>query len=133
MTTPKGLQFGIFPTPKAASFDEDLRLIRLADDIGLDLVGIQDHPYQRRFLDVFMLMSWALASTQNIRVFPDVANLAMRAPAMIAKASASLDVMSRGRSSWVWGQGASTTPLPPWAVRGARRASPLRPSRRLSI
>ena len=37
MTTPKGLQFGIFPTPNAASFDEDLRLIRLADDIGLDL------------------------------------------------------------------------------------------------
>ena len=60
MTTPKGLQFGIFPTPNAASFDEDLRLIRLADDMGLDLVGIQDHPYQRRFLDVFTLMSWSM-------------------------------------------------------------------------
>ncbi len=58
-------------------------MIRLADDMGLDLVGIQDHPYQRRFLDVFTLMAWALASTQNIRVFPDVANLAMRAPAVM--------------------------------------------------
>ncbi len=54
------IQFGIFPTPNAASFEEDQRLIRLADDMGLDLVGIQDHPYLRRFLDVFTLMSWAL-------------------------------------------------------------------------
>ena len=56
MTTPNDLRFGIFPIPNAASFEEDLRLIRLADDMGLDLVGIQDHPYQRRFFDVFTLI-----------------------------------------------------------------------------
>ena len=39
MTKSNGLQFGIFPTPNAASFDEDLRLIRLADDIGFSLLG----------------------------------------------------------------------------------------------
>ncbi len=121
MTTPNGVQFGIFPTPNAASFDEDLRLIRLADDIGLDLVGIQDHPYQRRFLDVFTLMSWALASTENIRVFPDVANLAMRAPAMIAKESASLDVMSRGRFELGLGAGSFYDAI---AAMGGPRRSP---------
>jgi len=121
MTTPDELQFGIFPTPDAASFEEALRLIRLADDMGLDLVGIQDHPYQRRFLDVFSLMSWALASTTNIKVFPDVANLAMRAPAMIAKESASLDVMSRGRFELGLGAGSFYDAI---AAMGGPRRSP---------
>ena len=31
MTTPGGLQFGIFPMPDAAPFAENLRLIRLGD------------------------------------------------------------------------------------------------------
>lgn len=98
--------FGIFPTPNAATFEEDLRLVRLADELGLDLVGVQDHPYQRRFLDTFTLMSWMLASTKQITVFPDVASLPMRPPAMLAKEAASLSVMSGGRFELGLGAGA---------------------------
>ena len=43
MTTSNSPQFGIFPTPHAASVEEDLRLIRHADKLSLDLVGIRDH------------------------------------------------------------------------------------------
>ena len=68
-----------------------------AERTGLDIVGIQDHPYQQRFLDTFALIADLLARTTSIRFFPDVANLPMRGPTMIAKAAASLDVMSGGR------------------------------------
>lgn len=89
--------FGIFPSPQADDHEQTVRLVQLAEELGLDLVGIQDHPYQRRFLDTFSLMADLLARTERIRVFPDVANLPLRGAAMIAKAAASMDVMSRGR------------------------------------
>lgn len=91
------LQFGIFPSPDAAAYEETVRVATLADELGLDLVGVQDHPYQRRYLDTFSLMADLLARTERVRIFPDVANLPMRGAAMIAKAAASLDIMSGGR------------------------------------
>src|SRR6266550_8057775 len=78
----------------------------MADEAGLDLIGIQDHPYQRRFLDTWMLMATVLANTQRVRVFPDVANLPLRPPAVLAKAAASLDVLSGGRFELGLGAGA---------------------------
>jgi alkanesulfonate monooxygenase SsuD/methylene tetrahydromethanopterin reductase-like flavin-dependent oxidoreductase (luciferase family) len=100
------LQFGIFPVPRADSLQEVRRVVRAADDGGLDLVGIQDHPYQRRFLDTWALMAWLLAETNRITVFPAVANLPLRPPRMLAKAAASLDVMSGGRFELGLGAGA---------------------------
>jgi len=100
------LQFGVFPTPEAEALPELLAIARVADEGGLDLIGIQDHPYQRRFLDTWMLMATILARTQRVRVFPDVANLPLRPPAVMAKAAASLDVISGGRFELGLGAGA---------------------------
>jgi alkanesulfonate monooxygenase SsuD/methylene tetrahydromethanopterin reductase-like flavin-dependent oxidoreductase (luciferase family) len=91
------LRFGVFPAPEAARLEEVLALARVADERNLEYVGIQDHPYQRRFLDTWMLMATVLAKTQRVTVFPDVANLPLRPPAVLAKAAASLDVLSGGR------------------------------------
>ena len=91
------LRFGVFPTPEAAALDEVLALARIADEEDLEYVGIQDHPYQRRFLDTWMLMATVLAKTERVSVFPDVANLPLRPPAVLAKSAASLDVLSGGR------------------------------------
>jgi alkanesulfonate monooxygenase SsuD/methylene tetrahydromethanopterin reductase-like flavin-dependent oxidoreductase (luciferase family) len=102
----RALGFGVFPTPEAAKLDEVLALARVADQEGLDYVGIQDHPYQRRFLDTWMLMATVLAGTERVRVFPDVANLPLRPPAVTAKAAASLDVLSGGRFELGLGAGA---------------------------
>lgn len=100
------LRFGVFPAPEAASLDEVLALARVADEGGLEYVGIQDHPYQRRFLDTWMLMATVLARTESVSVFPDVANLPLRPPAVLAKAAASLDVLSGGRFELGLGAGA---------------------------
>jgi alkanesulfonate monooxygenase SsuD/methylene tetrahydromethanopterin reductase-like flavin-dependent oxidoreductase (luciferase family) len=100
------IRFGIFPSPRADFAQECLRMARAADAAGLDLVGIQDHPYQRRFLDTWQLMGFVLAQTSRISVFPDVANLPLRPPRMMAKAAASLDVLSGGRFELGLGAGA---------------------------
>jgi alkanesulfonate monooxygenase SsuD/methylene tetrahydromethanopterin reductase-like flavin-dependent oxidoreductase (luciferase family) len=91
------LEFGLSIVPASADTELARRLARRADDLGLDLIGIQDHPYQWRFLDTWTLIADLLARTERIRFFPDVANLPLRGPAMIAKQAASLDALSGGR------------------------------------
>ena len=98
--------FGISVTPNAADHAQIVQQVLAADRGGLDLVGIQDHPYQRRFLDTFVLIADLAARTERIRFFPDVANLPLRGPTMIAKAAASMDVMSGGRFELGIGAGA---------------------------
>lgn len=88
---------GLFLDPSAAVLPEALEIAQIADDGGLDFIGVQDHPYQRRFLDTFQLIAFLMGQTSKVRFFPDVACLPLRPPAMLAKWSASLDVMSKGR------------------------------------
>lgn len=91
------VEFGYFPVPNADDYRELVEQTRIADQSGLDLIGIQDHPYQRRFLDTFSLIADLAARTERVRFFPDVANLPLRHPSVMAKAAASIDVMSGGR------------------------------------
>jgi alkanesulfonate monooxygenase SsuD/methylene tetrahydromethanopterin reductase-like flavin-dependent oxidoreductase (luciferase family) len=100
------LQFGVFITPDAAQADAVLALARLADAVGLDLVTFQDHPYQARFLDTWTLLSVVAAQTTRVRVAPNVLNLPLRPPAVLARAVASLDRLSGGRVELGLGAGA---------------------------
>jgi alkanesulfonate monooxygenase SsuD/methylene tetrahydromethanopterin reductase-like flavin-dependent oxidoreductase (luciferase family) len=90
-------EFGISITPDWSKQEEILDLARAADDGGLDLIGIQDHPYQWRFHDTWTLIAFLAGKTSRISFFPDVANLPLRPPAILAKAAASLDVLTGGR------------------------------------
>ena len=100
------LEFGASVEPLADPPDWAGRVAVAADRAGLDLVGIQDHPYQRRFLDTWTLISTLVPVTERVRFFPDVACLPLRPPAMLAKAAASLDVLSGGRIEMGLGAGA---------------------------
>jgi alkanesulfonate monooxygenase SsuD/methylene tetrahydromethanopterin reductase-like flavin-dependent oxidoreductase (luciferase family) len=91
------LQFGISLVPATERLDRIREMVRAADEAALDLVGVQDHPYQHHFLDTWSLIPTLLAETRRISFFTDVANLPLRPPAVMAKAAASLDVLSGGR------------------------------------
>ena len=62
-------------------------------------------PYQRRFVDTWTLLGAIAAVTTRVGFFPDVANLPLRPPAVMAKAAASLDVLSGGRFELALGAG----------------------------
>ncbi len=101
------LSFGIFPPPDADSLDAIWEAVHIADQEGLDLVGIQDHPYQRRFVDTLALLTAIAVRTEQISVFPDVASLPLRPPAALAKTAASIDLLSGGRFELGLGKGRS--------------------------
>ena len=87
----RDLEFGYFLTPTA---DDPARLVAAAqelDELGFELLGLQDHPYQGSFLDTWTLLSVIAARTSRLRVFPDVATLPLRPPAVLAKSAATLD------------------------------------------
>lgn len=100
------LEFGIFPVPEAHRLDEIRAQVAAAEQAGLDLVGIQDHPYQKRYLDTLALISSLAAETSTIRFFTDVVSLPMRPAPVLAKTAASIDILSGGRFELGLGAGA---------------------------
>lgn len=100
------LQFGIFPSPDAAAATHTLELAQVAEVSGLDLLTVQDHPYQSRHLDALTLLSVVAARTTTLRVALNVANLPLRPPVVLARSVASLDLLSGGRVELGLGAGA---------------------------
>jgi alkanesulfonate monooxygenase SsuD/methylene tetrahydromethanopterin reductase-like flavin-dependent oxidoreductase (luciferase family)/FAD/FMN-containing dehydrogenase len=91
------LEFGTFLTPTAQDPDRVVGLAELTEAAGLDLATFQDHPYNPAFLDTWTLLSWVAARTERLRVSGNVINLPLRPPAVLARAAASLDRLSKGR------------------------------------
>ncbi|WP_315096501.1 LLM class flavin-dependent oxidoreductase [uncultured Cellulomonas sp.] len=100
------LVFGSFLTPSAKDPAQVVALARASESAGLDLVTFQDHPYQPAFLDTWTLLSWVAASTERVQVAGNVLNLPLRPPAVLARAAASLDLLSGGRFALGLGAGA---------------------------
>src|SRR5687768_16153211 len=98
--------FGVSITPTAHDPQHLLKLARVADEAGLDLLGVQDHAYNSTFLDTWTLLSMIGGQTTQIKLVPDVATLPLRPPAMLAKAAASLDLLTGGRVELGLGAGA---------------------------
>jgi alkanesulfonate monooxygenase SsuD/methylene tetrahydromethanopterin reductase-like flavin-dependent oxidoreductase (luciferase family) len=104
------LLFGTFITPQNRRPEDVVALAQLSERVGLDLVTFQDHPYQPGFLDTWTLLSWVAAQTETITVSGNVLNLPLRPPAVLARAAASLDLLSGGRVA---------TPFYSWRRTGA--------------
>jgi alkanesulfonate monooxygenase SsuD/methylene tetrahydromethanopterin reductase-like flavin-dependent oxidoreductase (luciferase family) len=116
------VELGAFVVPDASDPAGLLEQALAVERGGLELVGIQDHPYQRRFLDTFSLLAFLAGRTERVRLFPDVGNLPLRRPAMLAKAAASIDVLSGGRFELGLGAGAFWDAIE--AFGGERRTGP---------
>lgn len=115
------LLFGAFLTPSAEQPDQVVALARLAEQVGLDLATFQDHPYQPTFLDTWTLLSFVAAGTSRIHLAPNVLNLPLRQPAVLARSAASLDLLSGGRVELGLGAGAFWDAI---EAMGGRRLSP---------
>jgi alkanesulfonate monooxygenase SsuD/methylene tetrahydromethanopterin reductase-like flavin-dependent oxidoreductase (luciferase family) len=100
------LEFGTFLTPRNSPAADPVERAVLCEQFGYDLVTFQDHPYQPRFLDTWTLLTWVAARTGRIRVSGNVLNLPLRQPAVLARAAASLDLLSGGRFDLALGAGA---------------------------
>ncbi|WP_376794825.1 LLM class flavin-dependent oxidoreductase [Thermogemmatispora sp.] len=98
--------FGANVDPTADDPRWPLELTRAVEEAGLDLIGIQDHPYNAGFLETWTLIAALAQATQRVRFFPNVANLPLRPPLMLAKAAATLDLLSGGRIELGLGTGA---------------------------
>ncbi len=105
------LRFGMFlPSPADQPFGiMDLAL--LAEQCGLDLIGVQDHPYNPDLLDCWTLLSHLAGATSTIALFPDVACLPLRPPAVLARSVAGLDLLSGGRVELGLGAGYFLDPI----------------------
>lgn len=115
------LQFGSFITPTNANPEAPVALAQLSEQLGYDLVTFQDHPYQPGFLDTWTLMTWAAARTESIHIAANVLNVPLRPPAVLARAAASLDLLSGGRFDLSLGAGGFWDPI---AAMGGRRLTP---------
>ena len=104
MTRP--VSFGLNVDPRAGGLRIAERITAIADSAGLEYIGIQDHPYHADFVDTMILITWLAARTRNVHFFPNVANLPLRPPAMLAKQAASVDLLTGGRFELGLGAGA---------------------------
>jgi alkanesulfonate monooxygenase SsuD/methylene tetrahydromethanopterin reductase-like flavin-dependent oxidoreductase (luciferase family) len=103
-TSAPSIRFGYFLVPEAGA--PLLATAQRIERLGLDYVGVQDHPYQRRYVDTWALLAMIAATTTRLRVFPDVACLPLRPPAVLAKTAASISLLSGGRFDLGLGAGA---------------------------
>jgi alkanesulfonate monooxygenase SsuD/methylene tetrahydromethanopterin reductase-like flavin-dependent oxidoreductase (luciferase family) len=113
------ITFGLSLYPSVDRLKETRQLAQVADAAGLEYLAIQDHAYNPEFLDVWTLITYLAAETERISFFPDVADLQLRPPTILAKAAASLSVLTGGRIVLGVGGGASAEGIA--AMGGIRR------------
>jgi alkanesulfonate monooxygenase SsuD/methylene tetrahydromethanopterin reductase-like flavin-dependent oxidoreductase (luciferase family) len=111
---------GLFLIPDAEHPAATVDRAVQAESLGLDLVAVQDHPYQRRHLDAVTLLAFIAARTSRLGLVTDVANLPLRPPAVLAETVASLDVLSGGRVELGLGAGGFTDAIV--SMGGPRRS-----------
>lgn len=115
------ITFGLSLIPSVDLLGETRELAHAADAAGLEYLGIQDHAYNPEFHDAWTLISVLAAETEHITFFPDVADLQLRPPTMLAKSAASLSVLTGGRIVLGVGGGASAGGIA--AMGGTRRSN----------
>jgi probable F420-dependent oxidoreductase len=90
------------------------RVAQVAERSGFDGIGFTDHPAPSQrwldggghdALDPFVALSFCAAATERIRLIPNIVVLPYRNPFVVAKAAATLDVLSGGRFTLAVGSG----------------------------
>jgi alkanesulfonate monooxygenase SsuD/methylene tetrahydromethanopterin reductase-like flavin-dependent oxidoreductase (luciferase family) len=93
-----GLSFGIGVPASAGPGDDPVCLAQEAERLGYDFIATADHPCgSAPSYETLTMLTWIAARTSRIKVASRVLAVPFRRPAMVAKAAASLDLLSGGR------------------------------------
>ena len=104
--TAHDVKFGALLEQSANHPQDVVDLAVLMEQLGYDVVTLSDHPYWPERLDTIALLSAIVARTTRVTVLPNLMNLPLRPPAMLARTAASLDILSGGRFELGIGTGA---------------------------
>ncbi len=97
MTRNHKVLFGLGLENGVSQVSEMLRHARLADDAGLDLVSLSDHPYFAERVDAYAGLGFVLGATSNIAGAVICTNLLSRPAPILARTVTGLSTISRGR------------------------------------
>ncbi len=97
MPAERPVRFGLGLENGVHQVDELLGHACLADEAGLDLVSVSDHPSAADRLDAYAELAFVLGSTTAITVVAVVTKLLSRPAPMLARTVTSLSTISRGR------------------------------------
>ena len=89
--------FGFGAHTEVAGGPEFLRVVAAADQAGLDLFSVSDHPYLGDRLDAYAQSGFVLGRTEQIAGLVNVTNLPTRPAPMLARTVTSLSALSGGR------------------------------------
>jgi alkanesulfonate monooxygenase SsuD/methylene tetrahydromethanopterin reductase-like flavin-dependent oxidoreductase (luciferase family) len=89
--------FGFGAPSETNESAELMRLVDQADQDGLDLFSLSDHPYFGAHLDAYAAIGFLLGRTKRIAGLANVTNLPTRPAPMLARTVTSLSTLSAGR------------------------------------
>jgi alkanesulfonate monooxygenase SsuD/methylene tetrahydromethanopterin reductase-like flavin-dependent oxidoreductase (luciferase family) len=97
VTTNHKVRFGIGLETGVHQVREMLRHARLADEAGLDVVSVSDHPYFAERVDAYAALGFVLGATSSITGVVIMTNLLSRPAPILARTVTGLSAISGGR------------------------------------
>lgn len=111
VTPNRKVLFGIGLETGVHQVSEMLRHARLADEAGLDVVSVSDHPYFAERVDAYAALGFVLGATRNITGAVIMTNLLSRPAPILARTVTGLSALSRGRVILAMGAGGLETEI----------------------
>jgi alkanesulfonate monooxygenase SsuD/methylene tetrahydromethanopterin reductase-like flavin-dependent oxidoreductase (luciferase family) len=96
--------FGLGLATGVEQVSELLEHAHFADDAGLDVVSLSDHPYFAERIDAYAALAFVLGATSNITAAVIMTNLLSRPAPILARTVTGLSTISHGR--FILGMGA---------------------------
>jgi alkanesulfonate monooxygenase SsuD/methylene tetrahydromethanopterin reductase-like flavin-dependent oxidoreductase (luciferase family) len=97
VTPNRKVLFGLGLETGVHQVSEMLGHARIADEAGLDVVSVSDHPYFAERLDAYAALGFVLGATSNITGAVIMTNLLSRPAPILARTVTGLSTISRGR------------------------------------
>lgn len=107
VTTNRKVLFGLGLENGVHHVSDVLGHARLADEAGLDLFSISDHPFFADRIDAYAAMGFILGATSNITGAAICTNLFSRPAPILARTVTGLSTIARGRVVLAMGAGGS--------------------------